>query len=59
MFNVSNLKSKIDKLDTGKLETTSVSLSKLSNLVINDVVKKAIMNSLKILIILVLPILVI
>ena len=59
MFNVSNLKSKIDKLDTGKLETTSVSLSKLSKVVRNDVVKKAIMNSLKILIILVLPILVI
>ena len=34
------MKSKVDKLDTGKLETTPVDLSKLSNLVKNDVVKK-------------------
>ena len=33
------LKSKVHKLDIGKLETTSVDLSKLSNVVKNDVVK--------------------
>ena len=37
---LSNLKNKVDKLDIGKLETTPVDLSKLSNLVKNDVVKK-------------------
>ena len=36
---LSNLKSKIDKLDIRKLEFTSVDLSKLSNVVYNDVVK--------------------
>ena len=35
-----NLKSKIDKLDIGELETTPVDLSKLSNVVKDDVVKK-------------------
>ena len=34
------MESKVDKLDIGKLETTSVDLSKLSNLVNNDVAKK-------------------
>ena len=34
------MKSKVDKLDIGKLETTPVDLSKLSNAVKNDVVKK-------------------
>ena len=34
------MKSKGDKLDIGKLETTPVDLSKLSNVVKNDVVKK-------------------
>ena len=34
------MKSKVDKLDIGRLETTSVELSKLSNVVKNDVVKK-------------------
>ena len=34
------MKSKVDKLDTGKLETTPGDLSKLSNVVKNDVVKK-------------------
>ena len=38
--NLSNLKSILDKLDIGKLETTSVDLGKLSNLVNNDVAKK-------------------
>ena len=37
---MSNLKSKVDKLHIGKIETTPVHLSKLSNLVKNDVVKK-------------------
>ena len=36
----SGLSSKVDKLDIGKLENTPVVLSKLSNLVKNDVVKK-------------------
>ena len=34
------MESKVDKLDIGKLETTSVDLGKLSNLVNNDVAKK-------------------
>ena len=34
------MKSKVDKLDIGKLETTPVDLSKLSNVVKNDDVKK-------------------
>ena len=37
--NLSNLKSKLSKLDIGKLEITPVDLSKLSNVVKNDVVK--------------------
>ena len=37
---LSNLKSKVDKLDIGKLETTPVDLRRLSNVVKNDVVKK-------------------
>ena len=36
----SSLESKVDKLNIGKLETTAVDLSKLSNVVKNDVVKK-------------------
>ena len=36
---LSSLKSKIDKLNIGKLETTPVDLSKLSNVVKNDVKK--------------------
>ena len=35
------MKSKIDDLDTGKLETAAVHLSKLINVVKNGVVKKA------------------
>ena len=38
--NLSNLKSRVDKLDIGKSETTPVDLSKLSNVVKYDVVKK-------------------
>ena len=43
-FNI--LKSKVDKLDIGKLETTLVDLSKLSNVLKNDVVKKTEYNEL-------------
>ena len=44
---LNNLKSKIDKLDIGKLETTSINLSKLSDVVKNDVVlKKDVYNAL-------------
>ena len=39
---LASLKSEIDKLDIGKLETTSVDLSKLSDAVKNEVVKKTI-----------------
>ena len=35
-----NLKSKVDKLDIGKLVSVPVDLSKLSDVVKNDVVKK-------------------
>ena len=37
--NLSNLKSKVDKLNIGKLEITSVDSATLSNVVKNDVVK--------------------
>ena len=43
-FNI--LKSKVDKSDIGKLETTPVDLSKLSNVLKNDVVKKIEYNEL-------------
>ena len=39
--NVANLKGEVDKLDVDKLRTVPVDLSKLSNVVKNDVVKKA------------------
>ena len=42
---LSSLKSKVDKLDIGKLETTPVDLSKLSNVVKSDVVKKTEYNA--------------
>ena len=45
LSNLNNLKSKVDKLDIGKLETTAVDLSKLSNIVKNDVVKKDVYNA--------------
>ena len=38
--NLANLKTEIDKIDVDKLATVSVDLSKLSNVVKNDVVKK-------------------
>ena len=34
------MKSKVDKLDIGKLENSPIDLSKLSNVVKDDVVKK-------------------
>ena len=39
------MKSKVDKVDIGKLETTSVDLSKLINVVKNYVVKKDVYNA--------------
>ena len=43
---LASLKSEIDKLDIGKLETTSVDLSKLSDAVKNEVVKKTVYDEL-------------
>ena len=40
------MKIKVDKVGIGKLETTPVDLSNLSNLVKNDVVKKSEYNEL-------------
>ena len=42
---LSIFKNKGDKLDIGKLETASVDLSKLSNVVKNDIVKKTEYNA--------------
>ena len=44
--NLTSLKTEIDKLDIDKLAPVSVDLSKLSNVVINDVVKKAVFDKL-------------
>ena len=44
--NLANLKTKVDKLDIDKLVLVSVDLSKLSDVVKNDVVKKAVYNKL-------------
>ena len=44
--NLRNLKSKVDKLDIRKLETTPVDLSNLSNVLRNDVIKKTECNEL-------------
>ena len=41
--NLANLKTEVDKLDIGKLEPIPNDLSKLSNVVKNDVVKKMIL----------------
>ena len=38
--NLANIKTQVDKLDIGKLETVPVDLSKLSNVVKNDVLKR-------------------
>ena len=43
---MANLKSEVDKLDVDKLATVSVDLSKLSNVVKNEVVKKTEYNKL-------------
>ena len=44
--NVANLKAEVDKLDIDKLATVPVDLSKLSNVVKNDVVEKAVYDKL-------------
>ena len=44
--NLANLKAEVDKLDTDKLKTVTVDLSKLSNVVKNEVVKKTEYNKL-------------
>ena len=44
--NLPNLKTEVDKLDIDKLATVPVDLSKLSNVVKNDVVKKTDYNKL-------------
>ena len=44
--NLSSLKTEVDKLDIDKLATAPVDLSKLSNLVKNDVVKKTVHDKL-------------
>ena len=43
--NLAALKTEVDKLDTDKLKTTTIDLSKLSNVVENDVVKKTDYNT--------------
>ena len=43
--NLNNLKSKVDKLDVDKLVPVLVDLSKLSEAVKNDVVKKDVYNA--------------
>ena len=43
--NLSNLKSKVDRLDVDKLVPVTVDLSKLSNVVKNEVVKKDVYNA--------------
>ena len=40
--NLANLKTEVDKLDIGQLVPVPVNLSKLSNVVKNDVVKKTV-----------------
>ena len=44
--NLAHLKTEVDKLDIGKLATVPVDLSKLSNVVKNDVVKKTVYDKL-------------
>ena len=44
--NLANLKTKVDKLDIDKLATVPVGLSKLSNVVKNDVAKKIVYDKL-------------
>ena len=42
MVNLANLKSEVYNLDIGKLQTTHVDLSRLSDVVKNEVVKKTV-----------------
>ena len=44
--NLANLKNEVDKLDIGKLVTVPVDLSKLSNVVKNEIIKKTEYNKL-------------
>ena len=44
--NLASLKTEVDKLDIGKLTTVPVNLSKLSDLVKNEVVKKTVFDKL-------------
>ena len=44
--NLANLKTEVDKFDIGKLATVPVDLSKLSNVLKNDVVKKTVYDKL-------------
>ena len=44
--NLASLKTEVDKLDTNKLVTAPVDLSKLSHVVKNDVVKKTVYDKL-------------
>ena len=44
--NLAKLKSEIDNIDVGKLKTVLVDLSKLSNVVNNEVVKKSVYEKL-------------
>ena len=44
--NLASLKTEVDKLDLGKLAPVPVDLSKLSNVVKNDVVKKTVYDKL-------------
>ena len=43
--NLADIKSEVDKIDTGKLKTVPADLAKLSNVVKNDVVKKTDYNT--------------
>ena len=45
LTNLSNVESKVDKLNIDKLAPASVDVSKLSNVVKNDVVKKTEYNA--------------
>ena len=46
LTNLASLKTEVDKLDIGKIATVSVDLSKLSNVVKNDVIKKTVYDKL-------------
>ena len=43
---LTSLKSQVDKLDTDKVKTPHVDLSKPSNIIANDIVKKAVYGKL-------------